>query len=170
MKSLMTGCLLFSFLLLSCYSGNSDGEEQMEKIATAVKASPVFAESDLRDFKKLDTLFITANELPRYRRLLDDMNVYDSLLKDAEQVRDRKPAIDHKTDQHVKEDIGEFIETIKSDKESKKNELATLIDNTTDTIYRIECTENLKGNNNAIAVTQATVYVNSHFKVIDYDH
>ncbi|MCG2615985.1 hypothetical protein LZZ85_16935 [Terrimonas sp. NA20] len=169
MKSLMAGSLLFSAFFCSCSPDQDSGKAQIEKIAVAVKSSPVFAKSDLRDFQKLDTLFITANELPKYRRLLDDMHTCDDLLKEAESIRDGKSAANNKISCTIG-DLGEFIETVRSDRESKKDELTDLIDNATDTIYKVQCIENIKSSSNVVSPTQATVYVNSHFKVIDYDH
>jgi hypothetical protein len=170
MKFYVTGSLLLFIFLYSCSTRRNTGDEQIERIAVAVRASPVFAQSDLHDFKKLDTLFITANELPQYRRLLDDMQVYDSLLKDAERIRDANPLKKDSVGEHAKTSIEEFIETVRSDKENSKEELTNLIDNATDTIYKIECTESLKNSSNIMSPTQATVYVNSHFKVIDCKH
>jgi hypothetical protein len=170
MKLLIKSSLILSVFFCSCTSGKTKADEQIEKIAAAVKSSPAFASSDLQNFNKLDTLFITANELPQYRRLLDDIDVYDSLLKDAERIRDKKNTGDNPISNETRTDIGGYIETVKSEKENKKNALTSLIDNATDTIYRIECTENMKSEGKTILTTHAIVYVNSFFEVIDYMH
>lgn len=170
MKSFVGGSLLSAVVFYSCSSSKPENKRQVEKIAAAVKSCPAFAGSDLQDFKELDTLFITANELPRYRRLLDDISVYDSLLADAEKIRNGKPVTNDMVSEDKKEDMGGFIETVKYEKESKKNELTKLIDNATDTIYKIECTENLKSDGKTVSTTHAIVYVNSDMKVIDYWH
>ena len=170
MRSIITGSLLSAVFFCACSSSKTDNSRQIEKIAAAVKSSPAFANSDLQNFTQLDTLFITANELPKYRRLLDDMSVYDSLLTDAEKIMDGKSVTNELISEETKTDIAVFIETVKYEKENKKNALTNLIDNTTDTIYRIECTENVKSDGKTLLPTHAIVYVNSDMKVIDYWH
>lgn len=170
MKSFTRGSLFLSLFFYSCSSPQAEANRRIEKIAAAVKASPDFANSDLQNFGELDTLFITANELPRYRRLLDDITTYDSLVKDAKKLRDGKPAADQRISEETRADIDVFIETVEYEKENRKNALTYLIDNATDTIYRIECTEQMKSEGKAILTTHAIVYVNSDMKVIDYRH
>lgn len=138
-----------------------------KKIESAVRSSAFFKNSELSNFKKYEIVKIKLEELPGYKTKLSDIETYNSLLKEALQLKRGEQVENKRVGNLSKEELDSYITITEGEIAKKKQRLLVIEKMHTDTMYKVICKEHMK---NIGLLTTAHVYLNDKFEVVDFVH
>jgi CRISPR/Cas system CMR subunit Cmr4 (Cas7 group RAMP superfamily) len=146
--------ILCTFLCLSCKQAEKPEAIRNPRdiqIEQAVRNSTLLEKSDLSDFKDFEEIVIDYTELPSYKQIQDDIMWAEESITNPE----------------TEEDMKEFCRRRII---MNTNRINFLKEKTTPIMYRVKLKEVVKVGGKPAFTTQAQVYLNEMYEVVDFIH